>query len=60
MKIRLAFFALLLCSIKAFPANIPTSQINTTISEQIIIPAFSLSTLSTIKIKEIEKKSAES
>ncbi len=55
MKIRLAFFILLLCSIKAFPANMPTSQTNTTISEQIIIPAFSLSTLSTIKIREIEK-----
>ena len=56
MKIRLAFFILLLCSIKAFPANITTSKTYTTISEQIIIPAFFLSTLSTIKIKEIEKR----
>ena len=55
MKIRLAIFVLLLCSIQAYPANIPSSQTNTGFSEQITIPAISLSVISTMKVKEIEK-----
>lgn len=55
MKIRLAIFVLLLCSIQAYPANIPSLQTNTIFSEQIAIPAISLSVISTMKVKEVEK-----
>lgn len=55
MKIRLAIFVLLLCSIQAYPANIPSLQTNTSFSEQITIPAISLSVISTMKVKEVEK-----
>ena len=55
MKIRLAIFVLLLCSIQAYPANIPSLQTNTIFSEPIAIPAISLSVISTMKIKEVEK-----
>ena len=55
MKIRLAIFVLLFSSIEVFPANIPSSKSNIGLSEQIIIPAISLSTLSMMKINEVEK-----
>jgi hypothetical protein len=56
MKIHLAVLVILFCSIKAFPATIPSMQTNIGLSEQFIIPSLPLSTLSTMKIKEVEKK----
>jgi hypothetical protein len=55
MKILIAVFVLLFCSLQAYPANIPSTQTNTPFSEQNIFPSFSLSALSSIKIKEMEK-----
>jgi hypothetical protein len=55
MKIQFAIFVLLFCSIQAYPANIPSLQTNTGFSEQITIPAISLSVISNMKVKEVEK-----
>jgi hypothetical protein len=55
MKIRLTIFVLLLCSIQAYPTNNPSSQTITGFSEQITIPVISLSLISNMKVKEVEK-----
>ena len=55
MQIRFTIFVLLFCSIKAFPANIPSLQTYNDLTKASIIPAFNLSVIAEMKTKEIEK-----